>query len=100
MTLDEHSLLLWCIQGVRNVTRGNKATSKNVPSAGARHAIDTYILINNVDSLEKGLYRYIALEHSIIDIRLEDSVSQEIVAACLGQGFVAMGTATFILEIQ
>ena len=53
-----------------------------------------------MDSLEKGLYRYIALEHSIIDIRLEDSVSQEIVAACLGQGFVAMGTATFILEIQ
>ena len=66
MPLTILSYLLWCTQGVKEVFQGN-ATLRNVPSAGARHAFETYLLINNVDGITPGLYRFLALEHSLIN---------------------------------
>ncbi len=34
-----------------------------VPSAGACHAFETYILVNRVEGLEPGIYRFLALKH-------------------------------------
>lgn len=54
LTLGELSFLLWCTQGVKQVT-GRPATSRTVPSAGARHALETYLLVNRVEGLQLGL---------------------------------------------
>ena len=55
VTLRELSFLLWAVQGIRKVVgRNNFATFRNVPSAGSRHAFETYLFVNHVDRLEKG----------------------------------------------
>jgi hypothetical protein len=43
LTLQELSFLLWCTQGVKMATE-NGGTMRTVPSAGARHAFETYLL--------------------------------------------------------
>jgi hypothetical protein len=65
LTLPEVAFLLWCTQGVRHVDR--IFTLRTVPSAGARHAFETYLLINRVEDVPPGLYRYLALEHRLAE---------------------------------
>jgi SagB-type dehydrogenase family enzyme len=95
LTLEELSFLLWCTQGVKQVIPGS-ATFRTVPSAGARHALETYLMVNNVESLRSGLYWYSALRHGLILIDEGDRLAADLVAACLGQRFVAQSAVTFI----
>lgn len=92
----ELSYLLWCTQGVQKTAVNGSHTLRNVPSAGARHAFETYILINRVDGLTPGLYRYIASRHSLISLATEPGTAQRITAACLGQKMVLVSAATFV----
>lgn len=95
LALDELSYLLWCTQGVKKAKPG-AATLRTVPSAGARHAFETYLLINNVEKLQPGLYRYLSLEHKLLEVTLKPAICDEVVAGCLGQAFVAASAVTFI----
>ena len=95
LLLHELAYLLWCTQGVRKAVHG-AATMRNVPSAGARHAFETYVLANNVEDLPPGLYRYLALDHVLLQHETASSVSERVVEACLGQRFAATSAATFI----
>ncbi|NIR13327.1 MAG: SagB/ThcOx family dehydrogenase, partial [Desulfobacterales bacterium] len=61
LSMDELSWLLWCTQGVQQTT-AQPRTYRTVPSAGGRHPYETYLAIGNVEDLEPGLYRYLALE--------------------------------------
>ena len=94
LTIEELTYLLWCTQGVKEST--SQRTVRNVPSAGARHCLETYLLINNVESIRKGLYRYLALENKLAIISLEDNIEDKITNACLGQKMVKTGAVTFI----
>ena len=42
ITQDELSYFLWCTQGIKKNIK-DKATLRTVPSAGARHAFETYL---------------------------------------------------------
>lgn len=95
LTLQDLSFLLWCSQGVKKVTANNYATLRTVPSGGARHPFETYLIINNVDSLKKGIYRYLALSHSLILIK-EGDFSNEAATAALGQSFLSTSAVVFI----
>jgi SagB-type dehydrogenase family enzyme len=95
LTLEELSYLLWCTQGVKKVIR-EAATLRNVPSAGARHAFETYLLINRVEGLNTGLYRYIALENKLVEVNIEEGTQDKVVEACLGQKFIKNSAVTFI----
>ena len=95
LTLAELSYLLWCTQGVKGV-EGRYATFRNVPSAGARHAFETYLLINRVEGLRPGLYRFLALEHKLVEVDLEPGVSAAVAKACWGQTMVERCAVTFI----
>lgn len=94
LTKDELSYLLWCTQGVKRVT-DRPATLRTVPSAGARHAFETYLLLNRVEGFAPGLYRYIALEHSLILVSDEPGLADKLVSACGDQRMVATAAATF-----
>lgn len=94
LTIEELTYLLWCTQGVKESTP--QRTVRNVPSAGARHCLETYLLINNVEGLKKGLYRYLALENKLVLISLEENIAEKITNACLGQTMVKTGAVTFI----
>jgi len=95
LTQDELSFLLWCTQGVKQI-EAPFHTFRTVPSAGARHALETYLLINNVESLSPGLYRFLALEHQLKEFIINDEIAQHITRACLGQSFIKNSAATFI----
>ena len=92
--MDELAYLLWCTQGVKK--RSAHVTFRTVPSAGARHAFDTYLQINKVNGLKPGLYRYLALENALIEIDTAEDVTDKMVTACLGQGFVRLSAVNFI----
>lgn len=50
LTLDELTFILWCTRGVKRV-HGSQAAFRTVPSAGARHAFETFLLVNDLESL-------------------------------------------------
>ena len=94
--MKELSWLLWATQGVKEIKGNNYATLRNVPSAGARHAFETFLLINNVKDLEPGIYRYIALEHKLVEYILEEGIDDKVAEAAYGQKMVKNDSVTFI----
>ncbi|HSM23725.1 MAG TPA: SagB/ThcOx family dehydrogenase [Anaerolineaceae bacterium] len=95
LTQDELSFLLWTTQGVKSVTN-RPVTFRTVPSAGARHAFETYLVINKVDGIKPGLYRYISLEHALLPIEVNGTVSERIAEACLQQNQISNSAVSFI----
>lgn len=95
ITLDELSFLLWCTQGVKK-TYESQVTFRMVPSAGARHAFETYVLLNNVEGLEPGLYRFLALSHRLQQLDTDPELPHHITEACLNQQFVLRSGAVFL----
>jgi SagB-type dehydrogenase family enzyme len=95
LTLDEMTFLLWFTQGVKEINN-NKITKRTVPSAGARHAFETYLLINHVDGISPGLYRYLALEHALLPVISGQDITQSVTGACLDQQQISSSAITFI----
>ncbi len=54
VSLDELSFLLWATQGLTK-EMSDERSLRTVPSAGARHAFETVLLVNNVNGLERGV---------------------------------------------
>ena len=65
MSLEELSFLLWATQGVRGLIRDGLVTLRTVPSGGGMHPFETYLLVNRVEGVEPGIYRYLAVEHKL-----------------------------------
>ena len=95
LTLEELSWLLWSCQGVKEVA-GRPATLRTVPSAGARHPFETYVLANRVEGLEPGLYRFLAVGHKLQEVELGGAIADRIADACYRQRFVKTCAATLI----
>jgi SagB-type dehydrogenase family enzyme len=95
LTIDELTFLLWTTQGVKSVTK-RPVTFRTVPSAGARHAFETHVLVNSVKGLESGLYRYIALEHALLPLDADADIAQQISDACQYQKQITESAVTFI----
>lgn len=72
LTLEELSFLLWCTQGVKKVTKNR--IKRTTPSAGARHPFETYLIVNRVEGLEQGLYRYISIGHKLCFLKSIENV--------------------------
>jgi len=87
LSLAELSYLLWSTQGVSRVIP-DRATFRTVPSAGARHAFETVVLANRVESLEPGAYQYLALDHRLVRLDPSPDLAVRMADACLGQEMV------------
>ena len=68
-------------QGVQEVT-ARPITMRTVPSAGARHAFESFVLVNRVEGLALGLYRFLASEHALILVNKEEDIADVLVNAC------------------
>jgi SagB-type dehydrogenase family enzyme len=95
ISLEELSLLLWATQGIRKIIDNGHAL-RTVPSAGARHAFETYLAVLNVNSLATGFYRYLPISHSIIVERIDNLAGQQIARASLNQNWMANAAVVFI----
>jgi SagB-type dehydrogenase family enzyme len=95
LTLEEVSFLLWATQGVREKA-GEFTAFRTVPSAGCRHAFETYLCILSVTGLEQGIYRYLPMEHQLVVVSREKNLSMKLTAAAEHQSFVGKAAATFL----
>lgn len=99
LSLEEVSFMLWATQGVKQVvpaySRTGKATLRTVPSAGARHPFETYLAVNRVSGLDPGIYRYSALNHSLVHLFQVDDLEARLNSAAVGQTFVGGAPVTF-----
>ena len=96
LTLKELSYVLWSTQGVKEVTN-RPATLRPVPSAGSRHCFETYLLVNRVDGLNPGLYRFLAIAHKLQEVDLSDDIAERVTQGCFNQRFVLNSAITLIL---
>lgn len=96
LTIDELSYLLWATQSVKEIRGDNYATVRPVPSAGARHPFETYLAVQNVEGLKKGVYRYLALEHKLLFLYEEENLEEKITSGTLGQKFAGTAAVNFI----
>jgi len=95
LTLAETAFLLWCTQGVRQAV-DRMFTLRTVPSAGARHALETYLLINRVEDVPPGLYRYLALEHRLAEESRDPGIKRRVAAGCLNQPHISDSAVTLL----
>ena len=82
LSIADLSFLLWASTGVQRMEQGYEF--RTVPSAGALYPIETYLNVNNVEGLEKGLYHYDIQAHALEELKV-GSFSEEIAQAALGQ---------------
>jgi SagB-type dehydrogenase family enzyme len=95
LSKEELAYLLWATQGLREAPAHGHAY-RTVPSAGCRHAFETYLAIFNVEEMAPGIYRYLPLEHQLVFEFSDDMLSEKMIHASLGQTYPGRSAVTFI----
>jgi SagB-type dehydrogenase family enzyme len=93
MNLTDLAFLLWASTGIQRKGKGYEF--RTVPSAGALYPIETYLVVNNVDGLEKGLYHYNIRAHALEEIRTAH-LAEGTAHAALDQEMCAQASVVFI----
>jgi SagB-type dehydrogenase family enzyme len=87
------AFLLWASTGIQRIEHGY--AFRTAPSAGALYPIETYIAVNNVDDLDKGVYHYKIENHLLEEIKLGD-FGETLAHAALDQEMCADSSIVFI----
>ncbi len=95
LAIEELSFLLRATHGIRKKMDSGHAY-RVVPSAGCRHALETYIVVFRVDGMEKAIYRYLPLEHQLTKVLEHADMEERMTEAALNQAFVGDCAATFV----
>jgi len=98
LSIEELSFLLWATQGIRHKPDAGHAL-RTVPSAGCRHAFETYLSVHRIDGLEKGIYRYLPVEHRLLFEFEVEHLKRRIAQGALGQQFAGEAAVTFIWTV-
>lgn len=98
LTLEELAWLLWTTQGVRDIQVTEKRTRvlRNVPSGGSLHPFETYLLVNKVEGLKPGLYRYLAMSHELLELQEADNLLETISEYCGFQSWMKKSAVIFL----
>lgn len=95
VTLEQLSFLLWASNGVQRKVQGYEF--RTAPSAGALYPIETYVVVNRVERMGKGLYHYAIREHMLEELRKGD-LSVEVAMAALDQEVCYHASAVFVFS--
>lgn len=93
LSLAELSFLLWASTGVQRREHGYEF--RTAPSAGALYPIETYIVANDVEGLEKALYHYSIAAHVLEEVQVGD-FAKEIAHSALDQELLAKAPVALI----
>ncbi len=74
LSLSELSYLLWASNGVNQRGEGG-IVKRTTPSGGASYSIESYIIVQNVDGLERGVYNYLPIENKLVFIKKIENIS-------------------------
>lgn len=97
VSLTELAYLLWATQGIRRTVQTDSAiTFRNVPSAGSRHPLETYLFLNQVEGIQAGLYHYRPDRHLLEKMICAETYTEELKDALCGQIFAATAPGLFV----
>lgn len=92
ISLAHLSQLLWATQGITLKT--DMMEFRASPSAGALYPIETYLVVNHVETLDKGIYHYHVLKHGI-ELLQRGDYGMPIAIGGLGQEMLAKADLVF-----
>ena len=87
------SYLLWASTGIQRIENGYEF--RTAPSAGALYPIETYLVINDVEEIARGVYHYSIKDHALEGLK-RGNFGAEISSAALGQGMCAKASVVFV----
>ncbi|MFW6154347.1 MAG: SagB/ThcOx family dehydrogenase [Planctomycetota bacterium] len=88
LTLAELAWLLWATQGLRRADDGAPRW-RTVPSAGARHPLETYVAARRVEGLSPDtIYRYMPATHQLETLATVEDLPSAVVAASCNQQWI------------
>ena len=58
-------------------------TVRNVPSAGGRNALETFLYIRRVENIKPGLYRFLPLEHKLVLVSDSEDTEKNMIKVSL-----------------
>jgi SagB-type dehydrogenase family enzyme len=93
ISMGQLAYLLWASTGIQRIEKGYEF--RTAPSAGALYPMETYVVANNVKSLEAGVYHY-SIKSNQLELLQRRDFSRQIAAAALGQAMCATASAVFI----
>ena len=93
LSLQNLSYLLWCSTGLRSEEQGYEF--RTAPSAGALYPIETYLIVNNVESLNPGIYHYAIQKHQL-EVLNEGRFGKDTAIAALGQRMAMDAPVVFV----
>ncbi len=95
LTLPQLSQLLFAAQGITGSVSGFGLRA--APSAGALYPMEVYLVVNNVESLSRGIYHYTLQGHAL-ELLKEGDFRREITKTGLGQDMLGEANVTFVLS--
>lgn len=87
------SQLLWASQGISRETMGFEF--RTAPSAGALYPVETYLVLNNVDGIEQGVYHYDVKNHQL-DLLKSGDFRMDVARAALDQDMAYSANVVFV----
>ena len=91
LSLSEISQLLWSAQGITN-----QEGYRTAPSAGALFPLEIYLLVNNVENLQTGVYKFNPINHEL-KLWFEGNIKTELCNSALGQDSITQSAASIII---
>ena len=92
LTFIELAALLWAAQGVTEEPSGYRTA----PSAGATYPMEIYAVVENVEELSPGLYRYSSDEHTLEQIK-EGHFNEDLKNTALGQDPIGDASVNLVI---
>jgi SagB-type dehydrogenase family enzyme len=93
ISIKDLSVLLWASQGITG--RAGNFFLRAAPSAGALYPVETYLSVQNVETIDGGLYHFQPAKFSLDKLSGEFS-GNKVAEAALGQSFLAQAGVVFI----
>ncbi len=98
LTLEELAFLCWAVAGVRRIGPNNVWTQRTSPSGGARHPFETYLVIERVEGMAPGIYRYSGLRHELVLVNPGEGFIAQLADTAV-QAFVKDSAVVFIWTV-
>lgn len=70
-----------------------------MPSAGSRHAFETYLFISRVEGIKPGIYHYLPADHTLELWEDKPDYAEELSEALCDQTFAGTAPVTFVWSV-
>ena len=95
ISLLQLAFLLWATQGIKDIRGKSYATLRTVPSGGARHGFETYLLVQHVEGLQPGAYHYLPITHQLEFLHPVENLRETISTSLEEQSWASKASAIF-----